>query len=82
MKKSAIADDPEIMGGTPVFRGTRVPVQTLIEHVEAGDSVADFLQGFPSVKESQVVSVLKERLPVPARTQGTKHLKRRRGLSA
>ena len=60
MKKSAIASDPEIMGGTPVFRGTRVPVQTLLDYLEAGESISDFLEGFPTVKKSQVISVLEE----------------------
>ena len=48
------------MGGTPVFRGTRVPIQTLVDYLAAGDSIHDFLEGFPSVKESQVISVLEE----------------------
>ena len=48
------------MGGTPVFRGTRVPIQTLLDYLEAGDSIHDFLEGFPSVKESQVITVLEE----------------------
>ena len=48
------------MGGTPVFRGTRVPIQTLLDYLAAGDSIHDFLEGFPSVKESQVISVLEE----------------------
>lgn len=48
------------MGGTPVFRGTRVPIQTLLDYLAAGDSTHDFLEGFPSVKESQVISVLEE----------------------
>ena len=50
--------DPEILGGTPVFTGTRVPVQNLIEHLEAGDSIDDFLQGFPSVRREQVIGFL------------------------
>ena len=60
MKRSVISVDRDVMGGTPVFRGTRVPVQTLLEYLEAGDSIYDFLEGFPSVKESQVISVLEE----------------------
>ncbi len=48
------------MGGTPVFRGTRVPVQTLIDYLEAGDSVSDFLEGFPTVKKEQVITFLEE----------------------
>lgn len=48
------------MGGTPVFRGTRVPVQTLIDYVEAGDSISDFLEGFPTVSKEQVIAFLEE----------------------
>lgn len=60
MKKSVIIVDPEIMGGTPVFRGTRVPVQTLLDCLEAGDSITEFLTGFPTVTRQQVVAVLEE----------------------
>ena len=48
------------MGGTPVFYGTRVPVQTLLDYLEAGDSIDDFLEGFPSVSREQVVAFLEE----------------------
>jgi uncharacterized protein (DUF433 family) len=58
MKGTVICRDPEVMGGTPVFRGTRVPVQTLIEYLEAGDSIDQFLEGFPSVTREQVVAFL------------------------
>jgi uncharacterized protein (DUF433 family) len=57
---SVIHSDPEILGGTPVFVGTRVPVQSLFDHLEAGDSIDDFLEGFPSVQREQVIAVLKE----------------------
>ena len=60
MKTSVISSDPEVMGGTPVFRGTRVPVQTLLDYLEAGDSIDDFLEGFPTVKKSQVIEFLEE----------------------
>jgi uncharacterized protein (DUF433 family) len=69
MKKSVIMADREIMGGTPVFRGTRVPVQTLLDCIEAGDSISEFLKGFPTVSRKQVLAVLeemKEKLLVPA----------------
>jgi uncharacterized protein (DUF433 family) len=56
--KPVIQSDPEILGGTPVFAGTRVPVQSLFDHLEAGDSIDDFLEGFPSVKREQVIAVL------------------------
>ncbi len=48
------------MGGTPVFRGTRVPVQTLLDYLESGESVDDFLAGFPSVTREQVIAFLRE----------------------
>jgi len=47
------------MGGTPVFSGTRVPVQTLLDCIKAGDSIDDFLLGYPTVTREQVVVVLK-----------------------
>ena len=55
-----ISADPRVMSGAPVFRGTRVLVQTLIEHLEAGDSIDDFLEGFPSVTREQVIAFLEE----------------------
>jgi uncharacterized protein (DUF433 family) len=58
--KAVIQSDPEILGGTPVFEGTRVPVQSLFDHLEAGDSIGDFLDGFPSVKREQVIAVLEQ----------------------
>jgi len=50
--------DPEIMGGTPVFVGTRVPVQSLFDYLEAGDSLEEFLDAFPTVSREQVVGAL------------------------
>ena len=58
MNNSLITTSPEIMGGTPVFAGTRVPVQTLFEYLEAGDTIDDFLDGFPTVTREQIVAVL------------------------
>ena len=58
--ESLIHSDPEILGGTPVFVGTRVPAQSLFDHLEAGDSIDDFLEGFPSVRREQVIAVLEE----------------------
>jgi len=55
-----ITRDPEVMGGTPVFRGTRVPVQTLLDYLEGGETIADFLEGFPSVSREQVVGFLEQ----------------------
>jgi uncharacterized protein (DUF433 family) len=48
------------MGGTAVFTGTRVPVQTLLDYLEAGDSIDDFLAGFPSVSRNQVIEFLEQ----------------------
>ncbi|MDQ8168267.1 MAG: DUF433 domain-containing protein [Gemmatimonadota bacterium] len=53
-----ILSDPDIMGGTPVFAGTRVPVQTFVEYLEAGDPLDEFLTDFPSVTREQAVAVL------------------------
>ena len=59
MEKRVIHIDPEILGGTPVFLGTRVPVKNLFDYLEEGDTVEEFLEDFPSVKKEQVVKVLK-----------------------
>ncbi len=53
-----IHSDAEIMGGTPVFVGTRVPVQTFVEYLEAGDPLDEFLADFPSVSRAQTIAVL------------------------
>ena len=58
MTNSVVCHDPEVMGGTPVFCGTRVPLQTFIEYLEAGDSIDQFLEGFPAVTREQVVCFL------------------------
>ena len=60
MNKIIISRSPDIMGGTPVFAGTRVPVQTLLDYLEGGETIDDFLQGFPTVKREQVVAFLEE----------------------
>ncbi len=54
----AIIRDPEIMHGVPVFRGTRVPVQTLFDYIEGGDTLEVFLSGFPTVSRSLAIQVL------------------------
>lgn len=51
--------DPDILGGTPVFVGTRVPVSTLLEYLEAGDPLDEFLEDFPSVERGQAIELLK-----------------------
>jgi uncharacterized protein (DUF433 family) len=60
MRQPVVCRDPEIMSGTPVFCGTRVPVQTLLDFIEAGETIDDFLEGFPSVTREQVVAFLEE----------------------
>jgi uncharacterized protein (DUF433 family) len=60
MAQQLISCSPDIMGGTPVFYGTRVPVQTLLDYLEAGDTIDEFLNGFPTVKRDQVVAFLEE----------------------
>jgi uncharacterized protein (DUF433 family) len=57
---SVVHSDPEIMGGTPVFRGTRVPFQTLIDYIEAGHPLADFLDDFPTVSREQAIAALEQ----------------------
>lgn len=56
----ATSTDPEILGGEPVFAGTRVPLRSLFDHLEAGDSIDDFLEGFPGVTRDHVIAVLEE----------------------
>ena len=56
----AITHDPEIMHGIPVFRGTRVPVQTLLDYLEGGDTLEDFLEGFPTVSRALAIAALEE----------------------
>ena len=60
MKQAIISRSPDVMGGTPVFSGTRVPVQTLLDYLEAGESIDEFLEGFPSVTREQVIAFLEE----------------------
>ena len=58
--QSVIVSDTEILGGTPCFRGTRVPVDSLIDYLEAGDSLDEFVDNFPSVSREAVVAALEE----------------------
>ena len=58
MAHLVINRDPEILGGTPVFMGTRVPVKALFDYLEAGDSLDEFLDDFPSVEKEQVIELL------------------------
>ena len=58
MADKLIDRNPEILGGTPVFAGTRVPVRILMEHLEAGDRLDEFLEDYPTVSRSQAVALL------------------------
>ena len=60
MKEPIVSRGVDVMGGTAVFHGTRVPVQTLFDCLEAGESIDDFLEGFPSVTRAQVIAFLEE----------------------
>ena len=60
MKSPRVVSDPDILGGTPVFLGTRVPVRVLFEHLEAGDPLEVFLEDFPSVSRELAVLVLED----------------------
>lgn len=60
MRQPIVCRDPEIMGGAPVFCGTRIPVQTLLDYLEAGESIDQFLDGFPAVTREQVIAFLEE----------------------
>lgn len=57
-KATVVHSDPEILGGTPVFVGTRVPAQTLFDYLEGGETLDEFLHQFPSVKREQAVAAL------------------------
>ena len=59
MNYGPINIDPETMGGTPVFTGTRVPIQALFDYIETGESLDEFLENFPSVKKEFAIQVLK-----------------------
>lgn len=60
MQSRIISISPDVMGGTPVFLGTRVPIQTLLDYLEAGESIDNFLEGFPTVTREQVIAFLEE----------------------
>ena len=59
-QKPVVHSDPEILGGTPVFVGTRVPFQTLLDYLEAGDTLDEFLDNFPTVTREQAVAALEQ----------------------
>ena len=58
MKYGAVNIDPETMGGTPVFSGTRVPIQTLFDYIEGGEKLEDFLDDYPTVTKEKAIEVL------------------------
>jgi uncharacterized protein (DUF433 family) len=61
--KKVIAIDPEVLGGTPVFRGTRVPFQALLDYLEGGETLLDFLDDFPTVSRDAASAALKDKGP-------------------
>ena len=60
MGQPLVTSSPDVLSGTPVFAGTRVPVQALLDYLAGGESIDDFLGGFPTVKREQVVAFLQE----------------------
>ena len=60
MPQPIVTSQPDVLSGTPVFAGTRVPVQALIDYLEGGETIDDFLAGFPTVRREQVVAFLEE----------------------
>jgi len=60
VSQSVVKIDPKIMSGAPCFAGTRVPIQNLIDYLKGGDSIEDFLEGFPTVSREQVIAFLEE----------------------
>ena len=71
-RESVIRIDPDVLGGTPVFSGTRVPVRALIDYLEGGDSLEDFLADFPSVSREKAVAALEEAAEVLGVGAGTR----------
>ena len=55
-----VVSDPQIMGGTPCFAGTRVPIQTFIDYIEGGETLSEFLDDFPTVTREQAIAFLEE----------------------
>lgn len=65
-RSQIVTEDRDVLGGTPVFAGTRVPVDSLIAHLKAGDTLDDFLDGFPTVRREQAEAFLDLALPLHA----------------
>jgi uncharacterized protein (DUF433 family) len=59
-EKPVVHSDPEILGGTPVFVGTRVPFQTLLDYLEGGETLDEFLENFPTVTREQAIAALEQ----------------------
>lgn len=68
MKQAVVSRDFDVMGGAPVFAGTRVPVQTLLDYLETGEAIDDFREGFPTVTRKQVIAVLEDAKDRPVET--------------
>jgi uncharacterized protein (DUF433 family) len=60
MEQPIVTSSPDVLSGAPVFAGTRVPVQSLIDYLEGGETIDDFLEGFPTVRRAQVVEFLEK----------------------
>ena len=60
MSSNVVHIDPEILGGTPVFKGTRVPVETFFDYIQGGEPLSEFLEDFPTVTQAQVTELLEE----------------------
>ena len=60
MENALVTSSPDVLGGTPVFAGTQVPVQTLVEYLEGGETIDDFLEGFPTVRREQVIAFFEQ----------------------
>jgi uncharacterized protein (DUF433 family) len=60
IQKAVVHSDPEILGGTPVFVGTRVPFQTLLDYIEGGETLDEFLENFPTVTREQAIAALEQ----------------------
>ena len=74
MTQPIVTSSPDILSGTPVFAGTRVPVQALIDYLEGGETIDNFLAGFPTVRREQMVAFLEEATaprPLPAGRRGS-----------
>jgi uncharacterized protein (DUF433 family) len=68
-----IVKDPDILSGTPVFRGTRVPLQALFDSIESGETLEQFLEGFPSVSREMAVTALKQARELLSKVPVTNH---------